>query len=370
MAGFENALVPEAKSLEFYGIAKDSTKVSDLMKSQDFIGDFLRKGFVFNMKKSLLGMCTDYHEKFCYDLVKKGKSGLGDRGAIRVGQLLGLLVDTAKNGYTFNKEDWQRFKIKNSLPHSLDPPAYKDPNGKASNHIIDQLVHVIAKGNSQETLSQFDKRIAKNPKRDEDLIRIIKYEEESSQNDSDHRFAISGGLKPQFQKLKEHWEVGISQYNKKRLSWAALVDQIREHFLQIQPWTRERSSDPPKNALVQRWIQEQNEPENPCSILGSWRYVKASTLYRFTYLGQLAFHACGRELVEIKVSMQGLSRMLTAEIHHYMKVDRKMLESSRKKKAGSLSSSDTRNFSAPDLDVDDITSQGYAEAWETMSMAE
>jgi hypothetical protein len=124
-------------------MAKDTTKVSDISQESDFISRFLHRGFSFNLQTDMLGICTSYHESLIYH----SEYPIDSPPAKEIASLLGYLVDSAKAGLSFNEKMWLDYKKARRLPCSLTKPAYKDKqNANPTDHIIDRLVFVVAKG--------------------------------------------------------------------------------------------------------------------------------------------------------------------------------------------------------------------------------
>ena len=334
----------------------------------DFFTNWLRKGFIFNMRPSFMGICSWYHEGFCYELFKHRKSGsMGDPRAVKIGQLLGHLVDTAKNGYTFKQQQWDSYRGRNKLPRSVPKPAYKQDTAPPSPHILDQLVLVVAKKMRQSTLEDFEKLFKELPERDANLLQVIKTEEKAAENDEDLRTVLSA-LTKQIEALQEDWAIGNRQVIQEKMSWIAFADQIRTKFLAIQPWPEALAPKSPKSSLVRRWVDDFNDPKTVTSTSRSWSWIKASALYKY-YRNKLPWYAAGEELGAIKALAKcGRPPSVTSEMHHFMKMDGKMIERSQKRQAERTLGE--RAVDIPELDADEYMSQGYAEAYEALSWAE
>ena len=334
----------------------------------DFFTHWLRKSFLFNMRPSFMGICSSYHENFCYELFKHRRSGsMGDPRAVEIGQLLGHLVDTAKNGYIFRQQEWDSYRTRNRLPRSVPKPAYKQDLANPSPHILDQLVLVVAKKLRQSTLSDFEELFKDLPELDADLLQVIKTEEKAAQYDEDLRNVLSA-LKKQIDILVEDWKIGNQQVKREKMSWTAFADQIRAKFLAIQPWPEALAPKSPKSSLVRRWVDDFNDPERVTSTSRSWSWIKASALYK-CYRNKLPWYAAGEELAAIKaVTKSGRPPSVTSEMHHFMKLDGKMVERHQKKQAGRTLGE--REVDILELDADEYMSQGYAEAFEALSWAE
>lgn len=364
--------MPAPRPPEYYGIIKDTVKIREMFDEEDFVAKFLRKGLLFSMRSSLMGICTSYHGAYCYDLSKKLKAEpMADARAIEIGQLLGHLVDTGKNGYTFTGQQWDSYKLRRGLPRMQPKVAYKDKERETppSLHVIDQLVLVVAKRIRQDTLSEFEKPLKNIPDRDPDLLTVLKAEEKAAKEDPDIKMVLSC-LKQRFEKLYDSWVVG----NDDRMNFAAVADRLRCDFNKIHPWP-ETSQTRPKSTLVGRWIEEFNRPCDAYATQNSWALVKASALYaNYANRGKGSFpwYTCGEELMAIKVIVNGRRPSLTAQMHHSMKLDRKMLERiARRQTENALGRPNLEaDAEIAELDADEFIYQDYEDAFETLSWAE
>ena len=374
--------MPEAKAPEWYGISKDKTLVKDLYDcclggESKFVRDFLFKGFLFTMNKSLLGICTKYHESYCYDLAKNRPEGsMQDPRAIEIGQLLGLLVDTAKNGYTFTWKDWKAYKSKIKVRQHLEKPAYKENkyqdfgHGEDA-HVIDHLVCFVAKKVRQQIMQNFEERFpANNTEKDADLLRIIKEEEAAAESDPDLKQVLAN-LRSQFKELHEQYVRTNDLQRRDKITFGAHADQLRSAFLQIRPKLSDPAAEPPKSSLVRRWVEESDNPSREFATMGSWTSVKASALYRReAHKSSVPWYACGEELMAIKVTSNGKRHSLTKEAHHSMKIYRRVLERKQQRQAAIAKVLDSENVLPAELDADEFMSQDYVEAFEALSWAE
>ena len=371
MERFVNFDMPHPKLPESYGITKDKTGVGEMYAhKENFFEAWILKGFLFNMRRPLLAICTSYYEGYCYNIFRKWGSGsLADARTIELAQLLGILVDTAKNGYTFTERQWDEYKSRKTLPRNTPKPAFKTKGSTPSNHIIDHLVLKVAKEMRQKTLHEFEKPLKKAWSRDMDLIQVAEEEEIAAREDNDIGTALSW-LKSELRRLhKEGWLAGIDQMHMGHTTFPALVDDMRTKFMAISPWPDSHASDTPKSTLVRRWMGEYNGSSKALPVPSSWSKVKASELYRLQKIDStFTWWVCGAELMAIKAAATGKAATVTAPMHHFMKLDRKMLDRSQKRQMERAIGKQSFDFT--ELDTDEVMSQGYAEAFETMSCAE
>ncbi|TVY90655.1 RNA-dependent RNA polymerase [Lachnellula willkommii] len=171
--GFTNAAVPAKPELAKEGwISKDKTTYAELVRDQkDPVQHFLEKSFEFNMRETMLGICTIKKEKLCYH------SGTIDRpNEIYWHTLLSELVDQAKSGTSFDENSLKRF-VKQFGPapspeqiYKRDDPVFPDIPA----HIIDFLASEAEKLIG-ECKAEFHAAIPDPPHWDEDLVRCYKH---------------------------------------------------------------------------------------------------------------------------------------------------------------------------------------------------
>ncbi|CAK7233064.1 hypothetical protein SCUCBS95973_008468 [Sporothrix curviconia] len=120
--------------------------------SPHVLADMVERSFAFNTKENLLGKLTVYKEDLCYM-----RRSIGDKTANVLSTLLSDLVDQAKQGNDFTKQDFERlrvdllegFRTGTPAPQRLEKPAYKrssrSPRAKKAGHIVDYLKFDVAK---------------------------------------------------------------------------------------------------------------------------------------------------------------------------------------------------------------------------------
>lgn len=344
---FINADVPPSPKLNYYGIEKDNTRIVDMIDNQDFVSQFLRKGFDFGLQPNLLGICTVYHETLCY------KNNISDPISQDIGLLLGHLVDSVKGGLLFTEESWTSFKARHDLPIRFVPPkpAYKskDVNSR-TRHAFDELVFDVARGARYETLQRFRDLNTDLPNWDPDLRDIARNEEDLAVNDKLHRDVLQD-LKSQLNDLSEFWSLntrkeeleGRASNGEGRslngVSFNALLEQARDRFLNIKPLQNDCS-------MVTRWTNDEG------STAGSWLLLKASMFYyQFHRRPTLPWYICGKELGLLKARKRGDGHVVVEDLYIPTKLDMKMLRvfEAREKACG--------NDEATEVDVEDLQSR-------------
>jgi len=320
---FVNAIVPKAPAPSSFGIVKDHTKVADFMhEPADFINKFVYHGFDFNLQPSMLGTCTVYHESFCYM-----KNCIDSPAATSIAALLGLLVDSAKAGLTFDGAKWNVYLTTHKLPRNLRKPSYKDRDrGKPTKHLIDRLVFEIAKGVKDKVLGGFSKQFENVSPKDDDLFRICNEEYEQAKSDR-VLDSVFKKLEIDLKALHDFYLCGVrtedDEFNfnrKERDTFRALVEQCREKFVTIAP-TPDNTVIPESNRITE-WQRDHSRGRK-----SRWDLLKASyAFYRYNS-SSFVWYIAGIELVEIKATARGAGtyRPVVNGIFDAMKVDSKFV---------------------------------------------
>ena len=356
---FRNAQVPDPPKIEFYGVEKDNTKVSDLLPNPDYMNKFLCRAFNFNLQTNMLGICTLYHEKFCYH-----NNAIDSIPAIQIAGLLGNLVDSAKGGYIFDKTRWTDFLNKYNLPRNLTEPAYKDRNARPTKHLIDHLIHVTAKDIKDDVLKKFSEHFQDVSERDDDLFRLrTEAVEEAKENKELGQ--VLDNLKTSLRTIKDFWvkhahveddEAVHATRKPHALTFRTLVERCYDDYLNLGPTL----DTPPSSDKIATW-----QRDHAARRSSYWDLLKASVAFYHHYRSAFIWHVAGVELGEIKATSRGRGtyRPVTEEVFEVFKLDpravdgvlrREMLEGEGQGKVdGEFDDSDDE-FGGFDMDIDDL----------------
>lgn len=319
---FRNAQVPDLPQVEFYGIEKDTTKVSDLLPHHDYMDQFLGHGFDFNLRTSMLGTCTFYHERLCYH-----KNAIDSEAAMQIAGLLGLLVDSAKGGYMFDKTKWTDFLRRQNLPRNLTEPAYKDRNARPKKQLIDHLVRITAKNVKDDVLKKFADHFKDVPERDDDLSRLRTEAVEEAKTNKELAKVLDNlktGLKP----IKDFWAVhahveddeAVHPTRKSNaLTFRTVVERCRGDYLNLGPTL----DTLPTSDKIAAW-QRDHAARRP----SDWDLLKASVAFYLHSKGTFIWHVAGIELGEIKAMARGRGtyNVVSQEVYEVMKLDSKAVD--------------------------------------------
>lgn len=321
---FENVDVPLHPELEFYGIEKDDTKVADICLYQDYTNRFLRHAFNLNLQMNMLGICSKYHEAYCY------RTGAIDSPqALSIGLLLGNLVDSAKGGFKFDEAKWTAFKKKNKLPMILPKPAYQDKNKeRPTKHLIDHLVFVTAKNTREDVLGKFTEHFQEVSPRDDDLFRIRNEAHEEAKSNKDLA-TILANLEVGLRTINTYWKQHVrfdqddddthSITKPDTSSFQAVVERCREDFLRLSPTL----DAPPTSDRIAIW-----QREHSAGRASYWDLLKASLAFYRYFSTAFVWYVAGVELGEIKAMARGRGtyRAVVGEVFEAFKLDPKFVD--------------------------------------------
>lgn len=324
VGNFQTAEVPEVPDLVAQGyIRKDSTKYEDLARiTPSRAGQtslFLKKCFEFNMQLSMLGICTNFKDKVCY-----AQGSVGSLQAMQLSALLSSLVDQSKQGYSFNNEDFKRFKTDLILPYAKpqDPEYSKDNRHltEKSRHVIDYLMFAavrtvnICKGRFHKTFPEVMEQW------DTELDAFYKWAKVEEKTNEDWK-TILCDLEEDIKVIKtswgKQWSKGLSKGED--VSTPERTPIINHHFplyQAIQP----RSDSPITRLLLSGFSGPDASP---------WALLKASALIA-SYprrnnikLSPLPWLMAGNQLAQLKANCDpaGAPRAIIRSMHVIYKTD-------------------------------------------------
>ena len=319
---FRNAQVPDPPKVEFYGIEKDNTKVSDLLPHHDYMNRFLRHAFNFNLQTNMLGICSVYHEMYCYH-----NKAIDSKPAIQIAGLLGNLVDSAKGGYSFDNTKWTDFLKKHELPRNLTTPAYKDRNTRPTKHLIDHLVYVTAKNIKDDVLKKFSEHFQDVSERDDDLSRLRTEAVEEAKANKELAKVLNN-LKIGLKTIKDFWAVHAyveddeavhATRKSPALTFRTLVERCRNDFSNLGPTL----DTPPISDKIASW-----QRDHAAGRSTYWDLLKASVAFYHHYKSPFIWHVAGIELGEIKAMARGRGtyRAVAEEVFEAFKLDSRVVD--------------------------------------------
>ncbi|KAL7626367.1 hypothetical protein AAE478_003139 [Parahypoxylon ruwenzoriense] len=294
---FHNAEMPLVPDLFKQGVVrKESQSYSDLLESQDITSEFLTTAFRFNMQQNLLGVCTNYKEKFCY-----ARNSVRDQSAILLSTLISHLVDRAKQGIVFTDRDWAQ--LRKTLSR-FDPsePRYKkenwDGNGDPT-HIIDYVKFSVGRPLIEMELKELNGFLNRHAERfDKDLVGCYHYYEQNQRP---------------LEKRKEDERMGLF----KKSTWEVILEQLKKDIDAVaQEWVSSRSEWDVKIAnLYDKWqgispthkVKSKDvrclQQEDRASVgVSEWDLLKASFCFKMYYnkYPKFVWYIAGKQLAHLK----------------------------------------------------------------------
>ncbi|KAK7538904.1 RNA dependent RNA polymerase-domain-containing protein [Phyllosticta citricarpa] len=328
---FKNAPAPlQDPTPGDYGIEVDKRSLKELLQKErssskhPSIQNFLRASFEYRCKTSLLGQATKLHEKICY------KSNTIDSPKINaLADLHDLLVDSAKNGYSFDHSAFDKFKKTSlGLRGNVEEPAYetarkndklekgKLARGKDTKHkkhnIIDRIYFGAIVPHTWETfkvVSEHFKRMQADT--DEDLLAPYKAAEEDGKQDPDIEKELKQ-LNKAIKRVKDRWTAFAQSRDFENLKPGESYDDVANEcfakFVAITPTNTTHS-------IIKCWTRRAT------SAFTEWELLKASALYKYSRKNSLSFVflMAGKWLCWIKASKAGDSHLLVRRMWSNMK---------------------------------------------------
>ncbi|KAF4444402.1 hypothetical protein F53441_11126 [Fusarium austroafricanum] len=291
--------------------------------------DFLRSAISFNMEQGYLGIATKFKEKLCYL-----EGGVTSERAVALSTLVSLLVDQAKQGLLFSREDWDRLK-RNMDMKGKDPEYEKERSSRynyvnrdGSIHILDELKFVIAEDTIESALKQFsDALFGKDvPVQawDKDLARLWD-DFESQKNDSRIIGRLMLALRAQVSDIMNEWKrtMANSKSDTFNNEFTAKVKELH------QKWS---SYQPAPELLVSRQVKPLLDSWNGDPSLSKWELLKASTMFKLSYekAYRMVWHLSGKQLAWMKAMMSrgttdASAIAVTAEMWSILRPDNKRI---------------------------------------------
>ncbi|KAI0841638.1 RNA dependent RNA polymerase-domain-containing protein [Hypoxylon sp. FL0890] len=289
---FRNAEMPTVPDLFKSGIVRKETLLyMDLARTtRDVTSKFLAKAFHFNLQQNLLGMCTNYKERYCY-----AQNSVQDDSAILLSTLISHLVDRAKQGIVFTEQDW--FRLRKTLSRTDPPePRYKKENwsGKGEpTHIIDYVKFSVGKPTIEMELKSFSESLGLGEHWDEDLVRFYKYYKEFQGPFNERREAVRKSTwETVLEELKKDIEAVAQEWPRARGEWAIRLGNIYDKWQAISPTTK-------VNSKTVRSLQQEDQVNVG---LSNWDLLKASFCFQMYYkkLPKFVWYIAGKQLAYLK----------------------------------------------------------------------
>ncbi|OBT84064.1 hypothetical protein VE02_07037 [Pseudogymnoascus sp. 03VT05] len=294
---FENAKMPVCPDMVKEGyITKDSTTYTELASKnpKDTIDVFLANSFDFNLKQNMLGICTNFKERFCYT-----KRSVACDEAIFLSTLLSSLVDQAKQGYFFTDKDWERVKAEVIRVQVIEPN-YKRAtlDGNPNNlHLIDHLKFRVAHTTVEKTLASLDKSLQTHKYWDDDVVRLAEFARKEAKT-CDEWSRLLKALDADIELIRSLWTQYFSfgKEEESKAMFSTAIDDIYPKWCKIRP-----AMDTPITRLL-------TMPYLADAELSQWELLKASVLFSAQnkgYVSKMVWWLAGKQLAHMKAISKG-----------------------------------------------------------------
>ncbi|KAI2083494.1 hypothetical protein LOZ36_005572 [Ophidiomyces ophidiicola] len=299
---FDPEDVPPPKE---FGLIDHSEKLKDPFN----FDKFLTKVFIFNATPSLLGHCTNEHEKLCYY-----ENSIASYGALRLSHLLGHLADVRKTGYELKRDTWMKEwgRVSGRIgPNAQRKPAYKQTGADIDGYyqpqnVIDFLKFEIVKGETERILTDFDRFCKANReiRKDTDLAALWNeiWDRAISERDVAHDHTLLNNIL----KIKSEVETACKDRPSRNCGkpYSAIIAITADLLQKIEPPEFEHS-------LSYTW-------KNWGS---SWQAFLASCAYALRPDSHFPWLAAGPTLCKMKAEAVGQYRMVTMPIYQTYRIN-------------------------------------------------
>ncbi|KLP15282.1 Uncharacterized protein LW94_11783 [Fusarium fujikuroi] len=290
---------------------------------------FLCTAISFNMQPGYLGIATKFKEKLCYL-----ERGVNSERAVALSTLVALLVDQAKQGLLFTREDYDR--LKRDMNMKGKDPEYENDRSSRRNyvnrdgsiHILDELKFVVAEDTIADVLKRFyDALFGKDvPVQawDKDLARLWD-DFESQKNESKIIGRLMTALHAQVSGTIKEWKRAMAG-GRIDSSHNEFPAKVRELY---QKWS---SYQPPQELLMSKQVKPLLDKWNGDPSLSRWELLKASTMFKLSYNEAylMLWHLSGKQLAWMKATMScstsdASAIAVTAEMWSILRPDNKRI---------------------------------------------
>ncbi|KAM0427592.1 hypothetical protein ACHAPT_007553 [Fusarium lateritium] len=300
---FSNAAKPVVPDLVKQGYLRKSNPSFESILSTSIdvdsaCTDFLHSAISFSMQPSYLGICTVFKEKLCYF-----EGGVSSERAVALSTLVSLLVDQAKQGLLFTREDYDRLrrdmKMQGKDPEYQNERSSRYVNRDGSSHILDYLKFHVAENTIREALTRFHAALHGHDVYpwDKDLARLCD-EFESQREGSRIIKRLMEVLHAKISETTKEWKVTMagSKADTQNNEFGAKVKELHQKWSSFQP---------PAELTTSRQVKPLFDAWNGDPALSKWELLKASTMfklgYKFAY--SMVWRLSGQQFAWMKAMM-------------------------------------------------------------------
>lgn len=270
---------------------------------------WLAQSFEFKTQHALLGQVTKYHSRLAYK-----ESTVSSPKVKALADLHDLIIDSAKNGYTFTSAAFDAYtKTVLGIKRVPPKPAYEvwmnsddrsTPADIKNSHIIDHiLLFTVVAPRMEQLKKDMRKRIELAETGDEELEQL--YRRRNTQCRDDPILAeILRHLVDDFRPLIDRYNSSVNPYVVH--DGASLSDVLYEHYKMYKSIMPCRTD----HVLVQEWLERRILHEST-----TWELLRASAFFsHHKRRTTCVFLMAGHELCYLKAMHRSESRLIVADI--------------------------------------------------------
>lgn len=355
---FKNTSMPRLPTEEECGLINRSRPLSEFFQhkkpKRDEVQSFIRSCLEFNLSQSLMGLCSNEHEKLSYALsIERAPLGLSDPDLIKLAAAAGYLVDASKQGWEPSTENWIASLGIAKGQRKLIAPAHKGSskgksgwNGQQEN-VIDYLKFDVATDGKDGILKTFEVKFSRTSTYDYDLSSRWNYWKEKADptlkrlllDETDEKSLVK-----QIQAVRDMWTNMWAKQMGNRYedpptargssaAFASIVNATFDAFEGIKP------------AIVDHEFYRQYERE-AAENFSEWSLLRASCLYYVLCNGapngyqSLLWHVAGEELCRLKATKQRRTVFVVPQMYENLRFDNKRHKHLLEEQAGGIGNRD------------------------------
>ncbi|KAJ9629539.1 hypothetical protein H2203_001913 [Taxawa tesnikishii (nom. ined.)] len=320
---FWNAPAPfEPANVAKFGIRVDKRKVKDLpgATTDERIHTWVSENLKFRLQDDLLGRITKEHERVAYH-----DRSLHSRNVNDLADLHDLVIDSAKNGYSFSDADFREFRTKLGLKGELTRPEYEKFFGATSEgnegvlprppvakdgtkHITDEMLFDVVNPRISKVEDKLTAIVKTTPTADADLdFEYHRLTQKHTSRSGEVVTRILSQLKIDLQKPYQHYYRHFNPGAKSSLGdrYVPIVEECYRMYTDIQLCETD-------NSTVDDWLEPRLSHEPT-----TWALLKALTLYAHhgDRHAKFVFLMAGRELCWVKAHSRPDSRLVVTPLY-------------------------------------------------------
>lgn len=355
---FRNAPAPTSTAdLKTFSIAVDERKLKDVLGVHQDVDAWLSQAFDFRLQEDMLGQVTNLHKRLAYR-----DNSICTPHVMAMADLHDLIIDSAKNGYTFDQKAFTNYKRKCKIKEPPKPAFEEQLNTSAAkgprpsglikhnpNHIIDKVLFEVVNPKIESMQAKLKGILDSAHSNDPELAAMYLDRCESPD-------PVIGEV---FEDLVKRTDVIVKRWNltfnqnkdrnspKFRLEADKCLLECYEEYRAINPYHANHAS-------IQEWTKARVAQEPT-----TWDLLKASAFFFDRHMRRasaptLIFHIAGRELCYIKTMSKPESRSMTLPMYSMLKPRKEKVARQTKEKLEPIRGEEEEESSEGDQEFFDV----------------